>query len=144
MKSINCSIPGYTNIICSKIEHIPYNLIFTTKYNDSSILIRIISWDYLNLSLANVYVDDVIMPTQVIKYNQCCSRRISRSVCSIHIKLLIFFLIHSKSVLYTSSIIVRVCSICHWVNSRLFYTRIFHVFIINEIVAFVYLCSILI
>jgi hypothetical protein len=31
-----------------KIEHIPYNIIFTTKFNDSSILITIISWDYLN------------------------------------------------------------------------------------------------
>ena len=91
-----------------------------------------------------IYVDDVTMPTQVIKYNQCCSRRINRSVCSIHIKSLIFYFIHSKSVPYTSPIIVRVCSICHWVNNRLFYTRIFHVFITNEILAFVYLCSILI
>jgi len=37
-------------------EHNPYNLIFTTKFNDSSILITIIAWDYLNLSLANEYV----------------------------------------------------------------------------------------
>jgi hypothetical protein len=37
---------------------------------DSSILITIISCDYLNLSLANEYVDDVTIPTQVIKYNQ--------------------------------------------------------------------------
>jgi len=29
-----------------------YNLILTTKNNDSSLLITIISWDYLNLSLA--------------------------------------------------------------------------------------------
>ena len=43
-------------ITCSKIENIPYNIIFTTKLNDSSILITIISWDYLNLSLANEYV----------------------------------------------------------------------------------------
>jgi hypothetical protein len=27
-----------------------------------------IYWDYLNLSLANEYVGDVIIPTQVIKY----------------------------------------------------------------------------
>jgi hypothetical protein len=33
-------------------------LIFTTKFNNSSILITIISWDYLNLSLANGYVGD--------------------------------------------------------------------------------------
>jgi hypothetical protein len=34
----------------SKIENSPYNLMFTTQFNDSSILITIISWDYLNLS----------------------------------------------------------------------------------------------
>jgi hypothetical protein len=62
--------PGYTNITCSKISNIPYNLIFTTNFNDSSILITIISCDYLNLSLANEYVGDVTIPTQVIKYNQ--------------------------------------------------------------------------
>jgi hypothetical protein len=33
-------------------RRIPYNLIFTTKCNDSSILITTISCDYLNLSLA--------------------------------------------------------------------------------------------
>jgi hypothetical protein len=53
---------GYTNI--------PYNLIFTTKFNDSSILIKINSCDYLNLSLADEYAGDVTIPTQVIKYNQ--------------------------------------------------------------------------
>ena len=44
----------------SKIEHIPYNLNFKAKFNDSSILISIMSWDYLNLSLANEYVGDKI------------------------------------------------------------------------------------
>jgi hypothetical protein len=58
MKSVNCSKPGCTPI--------PYNLIFTTQFND---LITIISWDYLNLSLANEYVGDVTIPTQVTKYN---------------------------------------------------------------------------
>jgi hypothetical protein len=29
------------------------------KFNDSSILITIISWDYLNLSVANEYIGDV-------------------------------------------------------------------------------------
>jgi hypothetical protein len=67
MKSVNYTKPGYTNITCSNI---PYNLIFATKFNDSSILITIISCDYLNLSLANEYVGDVTIPTQVIKYNQ--------------------------------------------------------------------------
>jgi len=57
--SIKCSKPGDTSITCSKISNIPYNLIFATKFNDSSILIAVISWDYLNLSLANEYVGDV-------------------------------------------------------------------------------------
>jgi len=66
--------------------NIPNSLIFTTKFNDSSILITgtIISWDYLNLSLANEYVGYLTIPTQVIKYNQFFS---SQSDCSIHIKL---------------------------------------------------------
>jgi hypothetical protein len=70
MKSVNCTKPGYTSITSSKISNIPYNLIFATKSNDSSILITIISCDYLNLSLANEYVGDVTIPTQVIEYNQ--------------------------------------------------------------------------
>jgi hypothetical protein len=41
----------------------------TTIFNDSSILITIISCDYLNLSLSNEYADDVTIPTQVIKYS---------------------------------------------------------------------------
>jgi hypothetical protein len=53
MKKGNCSKPSYafycTSITLSKIENIPSNLIFTTKSNDSSILITIISCDYLNL-----------------------------------------------------------------------------------------------
>ena len=72
----------------SKIEHIPYNLNFKAKFNDSSIMISIMSWDYLNLSVANEYVGDVKISTQVIKNNpQFRSRRISQSYCSIHIKL---------------------------------------------------------
>ena len=43
---------------------------FTTKFNDSSILITIISCDYLNLSVAAEHVGDVTVPTQVIEYNQ--------------------------------------------------------------------------
>ena len=70
-----------------KIEYIPHNLIFTTKFNDSSILIPIISWDYFNFSLGNEYVGDITIPTQIIKYNQCCSWQISQSDSSIHIKL---------------------------------------------------------
>ena len=65
MKSVNYSKPGYTSITCSKIK-----IFLITKFNDSSILITIISCDYLNLSLANEYIGDVTIPTQVMKYNQ--------------------------------------------------------------------------
>jgi hypothetical protein len=59
-----------TSITCSTISNIPYNLMFATKFNDSSILITIISCDYLNFSLADEHVGDVTIPTQVIEYNQ--------------------------------------------------------------------------
>jgi hypothetical protein len=62
--------PGYASITCSTISNIPYNLIFSTKFNDSSILITIIPCDYLNLSLADEHVGDVTIPTQVIEYDQ--------------------------------------------------------------------------
>jgi hypothetical protein len=62
---IACSKQGYTSITCSKIEKIPYNFIFATKFNDSSILISVISWDYLISSFANEYVGDVE------KYHMC-------------------------------------------------------------------------
>ena len=85
----NQIIQVYTSVIyeCSKIENIPYNLIFITKFNDTSILITIISWDYLNLSVANEYVGDVRIPNQVIKYNHIFCRWVSQSDCNIHIKL---------------------------------------------------------
>jgi hypothetical protein len=38
----NCSKPGYISIAYSKIANIPYNQIFTTKFNDSSIF----NYDY--------------------------------------------------------------------------------------------------
>jgi myo-inositol-1-phosphate synthase len=58
LESVNCSKQCYTSMTYSKTEHIPYNLIFAIKCNDSSIY-TIISWDHLNLSLANAYVVDV-------------------------------------------------------------------------------------
>jgi hypothetical protein len=70
VKSVNWSKPGYASITCSTISNIPYNLIFTTKFNDSLILITIISCDYLNLSLADEHVGCVTIPIQVIEYNQ--------------------------------------------------------------------------
>jgi hypothetical protein len=68
MKSVSWPKPGYASITCSTISNIPYNLIFTTNFNDSLILITIISCDYLNLS--DEHVGDVTIPTQVIEYNQ--------------------------------------------------------------------------
>ena len=70
MKSVNWPKPGYAGMTCSTISNIPYNLIFTTKFNDFSILITIISCDNLNLSLAYEHVGDVTIPTQVIEYKQ--------------------------------------------------------------------------
>jgi len=67
MKSGNSTTPpGHTSRTFSKILNIPYNLMFTTKFNDSSILITIISCEYLNLLLTNEYVGDVTIPTKVI------------------------------------------------------------------------------
>jgi hypothetical protein len=34
----------------------------TTKFNDSEILVTIISWNYLNLSVANEYIGHVTIP----------------------------------------------------------------------------------
>jgi hypothetical protein len=73
-------ISNDNNLIwCEYCENILYNLIFITKFNDTSILITIISWDYMNLSVANEYVGDVRIPNQVIKYNHIFCRRISQS-----------------------------------------------------------------
>jgi hypothetical protein len=81
MKSVNCSKPAYTSITYSKIEHIHYNLIFTTNCNDSFDFNYDYFMGYLNLSLTNEYVCDLTIPAQVIKNNQC------QSDCSIHFKL---------------------------------------------------------
>ena len=87
MKSVNCSKPGYTSITCSKISNIPYNLIFTRKFNDTSILITNIYCDYLNLPWASEYVGDVTIQTQDIEYDQIFTRRINQSDSNIQIKL---------------------------------------------------------
>ena len=44
-----------------RFGNIPYNLTFTT-----TLMITIISWDYLNLSVANECVGYVTIATQVI------------------------------------------------------------------------------
>jgi hypothetical protein len=38
MERVKWPKPGYASIICSTISNINYNLVFTTKFNDSSIL----------------------------------------------------------------------------------------------------------
>jgi hypothetical protein len=86
MKSVKWSKPGYASITCSTISNIPYDLILTTKFNDSSILITIISCDYLNLSLADEHVGDVTIPTQLSSITKMFSRRISQSDWNIQIK----------------------------------------------------------
>jgi hypothetical protein len=79
LKNVKRPKPGYASITCSTISNIPYNLIFPTKNNDSSILITIISCDYLNLSLEDEHVGDVTIPTQVIEYDQSFLQAISQS-----------------------------------------------------------------
>ena len=83
MESENSSIPitGYASKTCWIIGHIPYNLIFTIKFNNSSTLTTIISCDYF--SVVNEYVGDITIPIQVIMYNQYCSRQIRQSDFSI-------------------------------------------------------------
>ena len=86
MKSLNCNKPGYT-ITCSKISNIPYIWIFTTKFNDSLILITIISYDYFNLSLAmNMLVTSQNQP-RLSSITKIVFKRINQSDCSIQIKL---------------------------------------------------------
>ena len=53
-----------------------------------------------------IYIGNVIIPTQVIKYNKCCSRLISQSACSIHSKnhltmAKVFLLVERKKNIYT-------------------------------------------
>jgi len=43
--------------------------------------------------MANEYIGDITILTLVIMYNQCCSRWISQSDCSIHIKLNYYLLL---------------------------------------------------
>ena len=87
MKSVNWPKPGYASITCSTISNSPYNLIFSIKFNDYSILATIILYDYLNLSLGDEHVGDVTIQTQVIEYNQNFLQTISQSDWNIQIKL---------------------------------------------------------
>jgi hypothetical protein len=107
--SVNWPKPGYASITFSTISNIPYNLIFTTKFNDSSILITIISCDYLNLSLAEEHVGDVTVPT-ISSITNIFSRGISQSDWNIQIKLNYRVMVNnsiyiekSKQLFYTSN-----------------------------------------
>jgi hypothetical protein len=132
MKSVSCSQPGYASITCSTISNIPYNLIFITKFNDTSILITIISWNYLNLSVANEYVGDVRIPNQVIKYNHIFCRRISQSDCNdmynhnaeTKDKIDFIFII-------TKVILLEICMQFRWFNSVIFVICKLHSFSIK-------------
>ena len=95
MKNLNWPKPGYASITCSTISNILYNLIFTMKFKYSSILITIISCDYLNLSLADEHVGDVTIPTHrpsLSSITKIFSRRISQSDWNIEIKLNYYWL----------------------------------------------------
>ena len=87
MKSVIWPKPGYASITCSTTSNIPYNLIFTTKFNDFSILITIISCDYLNLSLAINTLVTSQYQSRLSSITNIFSRRISHSDWNIQIKL---------------------------------------------------------
>jgi hypothetical protein len=72
--NVNC--PNWF-IPVHNISYIPYDLILTTKFNDSSILTTIISWDYIEYQLR-------LSSTCMTKI---FSRRISQSDCSIQMKI---------------------------------------------------------
>jgi hypothetical protein len=76
MKSVNGPKPGYASITCLTISKIPYNLIFTTKFNDSSILIM-----RMNKLVASQYQPRLSSITKIF------DRRISQSDWNIQIKL---------------------------------------------------------
>ena len=87
MKSVNWPKPGYASITCSTISNIPYNLIFTTKFNYSSILMRlfhvtiwICRWR-MNTLVTSQYQPKLSSITKIF------SRRISQSDSNIQIKL---------------------------------------------------------
>jgi hypothetical protein len=66
--------PSHAHVIAAKgfppsMTHVRVTLL-PSLIDDSSILITIISYDYLNVSLADEHVGDVIIPTQVIEYDQ--------------------------------------------------------------------------
>ena len=90
----------------TQFGNIHYNLIFTTKFNDSSILITIISKDYLILSSTNEYVVDVTISTHVINYNHFFlpADKPIRLKYSHQVQLYIFIYICHQSLSFMSSV----------------------------------------
>jgi hypothetical protein len=86
--------PGYASITCSTISNIPYNLIFTTKFNDSSIhvTIWICRWR-MNTLMTSQYQPMLSSITKIL------SRRISQSDCRIQIKLNCIYMIKTITVI---------------------------------------------
>jgi hypothetical protein len=78
----------YASITCSKISNIPYDLIFTTKFNDSSILITMLF--HVTVWICrwrmNMLVTSQCQPS-LSSITKIFSKRISQSDCSIQIKL---------------------------------------------------------
>ena len=87
MKSVNWPKPGYASITCTTISNIPYNLNFTTKFNDSSILITNISCDYLSIDRNFCLVHEEI--TSIRLYSPCNCGRVAGnpSVCTTWLRL---------------------------------------------------------
>jgi hypothetical protein len=74
--------PGYSLIIANPMD---FSTIMTKI--DCNEYDNVLEFKVFEFVIANEYVGDVTIPTQIIKYNQCFSSQISQSDCSIHIKL---------------------------------------------------------
>jgi hypothetical protein len=86
MKTNDLSVKVSVNsLMLEAVSNIPYNFIFTTKFNDFSILITIISCDYLNLSLANEYVGDATIPRLSISVNSLMLEAVYMSVITLEL-----------------------------------------------------------
>jgi hypothetical protein len=113
MKSVSWPKPGYASISCSTISNIPYNLIFTTKFNDSSILITIISCDYL-ICRWRMNTGDVTIQPRLSSITKIFSRRISQSDWNIQIKLYKYNIVNLLYIQYEPLSIIWI--FLNWVN----------------------------
>jgi hypothetical protein len=67
MKSVNWPKPGYAGITCSAISNIPYNLIFTTKFNDIQYKFSTGSLSHGQLFHVSIFSIDLIKEKNTIK-----------------------------------------------------------------------------